>query len=250
MKNLYVLLVLFLFSFSQKKEGELPVWNAKQDFLIDKSKEGEAIFIKEQKRYFLLVEKGYENLSDAEKEFFDNYDESSEGYWDILGVGCSWYCGAGEDTVSATSSLKSNYKTINYLPRNAYDLNYETAWVEGVEGYGEGENLIYGFPPSHPRITEIKIINGYIKSEKAWRENSRVKQLKLYINDVPTALLNLEDNRNQQSFTVEPIGISDRDDFKDKPWWTLRFEIIEVYKGEKYEDTAITEIYFDGIDVH
>jgi len=34
------------------------------------------------------------------------------------------------------------------------------------------------------------------------------------------------------------------------PWWTMKFEIIEVYKGTKYDDTAITEIYFDGIDVH
>jgi hypothetical protein len=25
---------------------------------------------------------------------------------------------------------------------------------------------------------------------------------------------------------------------------------LEVYKGDKYDDTAITEIYFDGIDVH
>jgi len=30
----------------------------------------------------------------------------------------------------------------------------------------------------------------------------------------------------------------------------LKFEILEVYKGSKYNDTAITEIYFDGIDVH
>ncbi|WP_375561180.1 hypothetical protein ACE193_01080 [Bernardetia sp. OM2101] len=176
-----------------------------------------------------------------------------ENYWDILGGGCSWYCGAGGDSLLASSYLKSNHKTIDYLPRNAYDLSYETAWVEGVKGDGIGESLTYSFPPSHPRITEIKIVNGYVKSEKAWKENSRVKQLKLYINDVPTALLNLEDNRNEQAFTVEPIGNSDRENFenlKDKPWWTLKFEITEVYKGEKYEDTAITEIYFDGIDVH
>lgn len=30
----------------------------------------------------------------------------------------------------------------------------------------------------------------------------------------------------------------------------MKFEIMEVYKGDKNEDTAITEIYFDGIDVH
>ena len=39
----------------------------------------------------------------------------------------------------------------------------------------------------------------------------------------------------------------------------MKFEIVDVYKGDKYDDTAITEIYddtaiteiyFDGIDVH
>ena len=27
----------------------------------------------------------------------------------------------------------------------------------------------------------------------------------------------------------------------------IRFEIRSVYKGDKYKDTAITEIYFDGL---
>jgi len=30
----------------------------------------------------------------------------------------------------------------------------------------------------------------------------------------------------------------------------MKFEILEVFKGDKYDDTAISEIYFDGIDVH
>lgn len=37
---------------------------------------------------------------------------------------------------------------------------------------------------------------------------------------------------------------------KVKPQWAITFEIIEVYKGDRYADTAITEIYFDGIGVH
>lgn len=32
--------------------------------------------------------------------------------------------------------------------------------------------------------------------------------------------------------------------------WTLKFEILEVYEGSKYSDTVISEIYFNGIDVH
>ncbi|PKL12986.1 MAG: hypothetical protein CVV50_03895 [Spirochaetae bacterium HGW-Spirochaetae-6] len=30
----------------------------------------------------------------------------------------------------------------------------------------------------------------------------------------------------------------------------IKFEILDVYKGLKYDDVAITEIYFGGLDVH
>lgn len=251
MKSLILLLTLFLgLSFNTK---DLPIWNPKQGKLVDKNKEGEVKFLERKKQCKALWEKEYKTLSDTDKQIYNQCSESEiEGdYWSILGYGdCSWYCGAEGDTVSASSYLKSNYKNINYSPRNAYDLNYQTAWVEGVEGDGIGESLKYEFPSYHPRITSIIVVNGYVKSEKAWRENSRVKQLKLYINGKPTALLNLKDSRNEQIFEVEPIGHSDRANLKDKSNWTLTFEITEVYKGEKYEDTVITEIYFDGIDVH
>jgi hypothetical protein len=40
------------------------------------------------------------------------------------------------------------------------------------------------------------------------------------------------------------------EDKETAPAWSIKFEILEVYPGEKYQDAAITEIYFDGIDVH
>jgi hypothetical protein len=30
----------------------------------------------------------------------------------------------------------------------------------------------------------------------------------------------------------------------------LSFTILEVYPGERFDDTVITEIWFDGTDVH
>ena len=64
--------------------------------------------------------------------------------------------------------------------------------------------------------------------------------------------MNLEDKIANQGFKVEPIGYIDREDWEaleTKPDWTLKFEILEVYKGLKYDDTAISEIYFDGTGV-
>ena len=60
------------------------------------------------------------------------------------------------------------------------------------------------------------------------------------------AILELEDSRTLQCFDVGLLGYND----KNAANWTLKFEILDVYPGEKYEDTAISELYFDGVDVH
>ena len=82
-----------------------------------------------------------------------------------------------------------------------------------------------------------------MKSQTAWQNNSRVKKLKVYVNNKPYAFLNLEDSRSEQTFNIAPL--TDK-----KKQWTMKFEIVEVYKGEKYDDTALSEIYFNGMDVH
>lgn len=81
-----------------------------------------------------------------------------------------------------------------------------------------------------------------------------MKRLKLIYNGKPFCHLCLQDVRGIQTFKFEcPFGnIRGRkgkvaDNAKD---WTLRFEIEDVYEGDKYDDTAISEIYFDGWDVH
>jgi len=199
-----------------------------------------------------------ENKKVLKKIGYDYENEMEDGgYYDVLSPGCSWYCGGGQDSVTASSYLMSKDTTINYLPENAGDLSFKTAWIEGVKGYGIGEYLTYHFRPSSPRITRIIVANGYVKSEKAYRENSRVKKLKLYIYNKPFAILNLKDTLCEQIFDFKPIGQrSDKNtnwekiEKEEMPEWTMKFEILEVYPGDKYDDTAISEIYFDGIDVH
>jgi hypothetical protein len=182
------------------------------------------------------------------KLFWEKCGDMSEGYrrdvWVVLSDACSWYCGGGPSQVSASSSLAAAAE-ITYEARNAHDFSFKTAWVEGAAGDGIGEYLEYRFDNESPRITEIIIHNGYVKSDTAWRSNSRVKKLKLTVNDEPFAVLNLEDTKAAQHFDMSPLGR--RPDGKEL---VLRFEITEVYAGERHDDVAITELYFNGIDVH
>ena len=188
-------------------------------------------------------------LTKTEKEELDllyrHFDETIESIWDIVGGGCSWYCGGGNYKVTASSALKSKSE-ISYSVKSANDLDYKTAWVEGAAGSGIGEYLEYHFKNKSPKVTHIIVSNGYFKSNKAWRKNNRVKSLKVYVNDLEYGILQLEDSKTDQRFKFD--GFEYNSDGKTD--LILKFEILEVYKGTKYDDTVITEIYFDGVGVH
>lgn len=195
------------------------------------------------KRDYLLEQQA---LSKQEQQELDSllilYDESVESIWDIIGGGCSWYCGGGNYKVVASSFLVED--KLRYPAIRANDNSYKTAWIVDKNG-GVGEYIEYSFKNQSPRVTEIIITNGFVKNESAWRKNNRVKKIKLYINGLAYAILNLTDSRTDQVFKFEPLGKN-----KNGSDLILRFEILEVYKGDSFNHSAISEIYFDGIDVH
>ncbi len=196
--------------------------------------------------------RNWNQATQSEMQILKYCNEIKDDVWDIVGGGCSWYCGGGPYDVKGSSSL-GNQGSNNYEALNAHDFSYKNAWVEGVNGNGIGEYLTYFFKPESPRITEIIVVNGYVKSQESFTDNSRVKKLRVYYNNQAIADLDLLDVRADQYFRVDTLGYSKRDDYealKLKKPWTLKFEILEVYQGAKYADTAISEIYFDGIDVH
>lgn len=178
------------------------------------------------------------------KKYGNKRGEDMKEAWEAVNISCSWYCGGGSYKVFASSELKSQGKN-SYTAKSANDFSYKTAWVEAKEDAGIGEYIEYSFKNLSPRITYIIISNGYMKSDLAWKNNNRVKLLKLHVNGTAHALLKLTDTKTDQEFKVGTLGRNPNG--KDL---VLRFEIVEVYRGDKYNDTAITEIYFDGIDVH
>jgi hypothetical protein len=178
---------------------------------------------------------------------------SSEGdYYQILKAPCSWNCGSGPYKISASSHLTS-IDSIVFLPGYAHDLNFKHAWAEGEDGYGIGEFLIYTFSSTTKKMDRIYVANGFVRTEIEWKEYSSVKKLKMYVNDEPYAILNLENIRGVQQFHIDPLGnaaIRDIGSLNHLPDLNIKFEIMEVYKGLKYDDVVITEIYFHDHDFH
>ena len=168
--------------------------------------------------------------------------EASPIFRHFYSYACSWYCSGVVSSISATSALNG------YEVEKIHDFNHESVWIEGAEGAGVGESITYTFPGDAPRITTVKILNGYVRTAEEWQEYARVKRLKLYLNDKPLAILKLKDSRSLQWFDVGLLGNDPQ--AKVRPDWSLKFEIMEVYPGKKDNNTAVSELYFDGIDVH
>ena len=166
-------------------------------------------------------------------------------YGALYDDGCSWYCGGWVDTITV-SSHHNPQGAFTYDAGNAHNFDHESVWA--TEGNGVGEYLTFTFAGNCPRVTQVAILNGHVKTEKAWRDNSRVKTLLLYYNDMPYRLLELEDSRSLQYFDLDTLGYGP--DHVDAPKWTLKFEIKDVYPGEKYDDCVIADFIFDGVDVH
>jgi hypothetical protein len=208
----------------------------------DVSVQAQQQFDKNSSRCVFLLEKLRRGAAEeAElKKLLEHNDPTKESVWDIVGDGCSWYEEGGPYRVIASSALGPNYSSYK-----VHDLSLQYAWVEGVPGDGIGESVTYYFKNSSPRLNEIEIYNGYVKTPTLWEANNRVKKIKLWMNNQPYALLCLRDSPALQRFKVPLLG--HRTDKKDL---VLRFEILEIYPGAKYHDTALTEIFFDGIDVH
>ncbi|MBP7450505.1 MAG: hypothetical protein KA817_10720 [Flavobacteriales bacterium] len=189
------------------------------------------------------------DIAPSEQAPFDRlfyaWGETYMGPCAIIGMECSWYCGGGPDTVWASSTLKP-VGSHRYDALQAHDLDHCHAWAEGVPGPGIGESLTYRFANESPRLHTVNISNGLVTSEPAWRANNRVKRLRMDENGVPVAVLLLEDTMADQTFTL-PRLFGQRVDHQPM---RLSFTILDVYRGERYDDTVITEVWFDGTDVH
>jgi hypothetical protein len=152
---------------------------------------------------------------------------------------CSLGC-AIDWNVDATSTLSSNDS--RYVVNNLADSKLKTAWVEGKEGNGVGEKIIFTFPKnkwpeeigSEVSFWGFRMVNGYIKNKETWISNGRVRKLKVYLNDKPQVILNVEDSMDIQE-TKFPTFYIHRGD-------RVSVEILDVFPGSKFPDTAITEL--------
>ena len=138
-----------------------------------------------------------------------------------------------------------------YSSGKALDGNPKTAWVEGVKGHGIGEIILL---VDVDLKGKMKIWSGYGKSERLHKENSRPKKLRVAVIQyqwkggyqigiginglkiISENIVELEDINGFQDLPIKEFSVE-----KGKNY-LLGLQILEVYKGTKYQDTAISEV--------
>lgn len=175
--------------------------------------------------------------------------EMSDAQYEEANAGCSWYCGAPDIIVSASSFLPHSKGGINYKPSNVHDFRLKTAWAEGKPGDGIGAKLNFDFvmkgvDNQNLTVEGLTIVNGYRKSRQLWKDNSRIKKLKMYIDNKPYAIIELADAYGFQGIDFGKVKLTSNVNRR------ISFEITEVYKGDKYSDTVLSQIEFYGSGVH
>lgn len=140
-------------------------------------------------------------------------------------------------SVRTSSTLKNQGRT-NYRSSNMLDPNEGTAWSEGVNGGGEGEWIEFTITEGYHIGASWQLSNGYTKSKTLWEENSRVKKLKVMVDDTVVGYVMLANVLGYQSFNIAPSWLREPPEFRKGT--KIRFVIEEVYKGTRFDDTVIS----------
>lgn len=135
--------------------------------------------------------------------------------------------------VSASSSLK------DYEPELTIDGKLDTAWLEGVRGNGIGEWLMYS-AESEQTVSSITIYNGYLKNDKVYANNGRIKKFSIEFSDgeiITEDIPKAKYSEAEKGYTIT----------FDSPKVTssIRLTILDAYQGAYYTDTGISGIAFN-----
>ncbi len=156
--------------------------------------------------------------------------------------------------VNVSSRLSSKYSV-----ENMFDFNFNTAWAEGIKGDGIGEKIeieLNKYP-----LTAICLINGYTKNADLYKNNNRIKKLKIeieYVDYKDSTKLDTESKEVMlQDFEFQDVSknnfgniISVISDYGEgyRKITKITLTILDVYKGTKYSDTCISELLLLGYE--
>lgn len=178
------------------------------------------------------INQEYADRSSADKDddsaADDDEDDNNSDEYNAKSVSAPYFSHISASSVR--EAVSGNY----YNPQNVLDGRSNTAWTEGVDGYGIGQSISF-YADSSQGVCGIKILNGYCKSEELYYKNSRVKKLKLSFSNGHTYAYELPDVFDK--YTVINLNTPEY-------CTSVTLTILDIYAGTAYDDTCISEILF------
>ena len=171
-----------------------------------------------------------------------------EPTWEFCVDCCSLYCAAAP-TLKISDHLSPRSGNA-YGATELEDGRTDTAWVvrrgpgAWFEFAFEPAGFHPGLPPNNTRtgVDRLYVSNGYNKSPRHWREHARIRQLLLAVDGRDVAMISLLDDQRPQRVdlprTLLHRGI------------TFRFTIVTTCKGDRFDETAVSEVHIDGYGHH
>jgi len=148
-------------------------------------------------------------------------------------------------SASATSFLQNNWNRYqeNYHPSYVLDENPATAWVEGVDGYGEGQSLTVPISPlSSARAVRLRIWNGYQKSKDLFGKNSAPRRIRVAVLDPTGGEVTSREAELQQAWGAQTVVVEVP---PKRGLSAVRIAIVSVHPGTKYKDTCVSDVLVD-----
>ena len=200
----------------------------------------------------------YAELFDCKQEEFSGYcAKTIDEYKRNTELWGGWSFPIGN--VRASSELRDE-QGITYPAQNISDYDLNSAWFPQNSPLGLGEYFEFefefpkntGYAAAYQFMGICHLFNGYCKSLDHWQANCRIKKLKVFYNGTPLCYVILKDTWKYQRFDISRYFVNARDGinldarYEIKDGDKLRFQIVEIYKGSKNANTAISEFLCQG----
>ncbi len=152
-------------------------------------------------------------------------------------------------TVKVKTEVKTTTKAEpsggdNFEAKNILDGNMKTCWVSSGDGKNEDIEIVIDLEEvegiNAAVISDIYFFNGDRKDYHTWKDYNRIKKVTMTVNDLPYGEIKFEDTYKQQSIDLEKFKIDRTRRCR------IRFRIVDTYKGNKFNQVAVSDIQLIG----
>ena len=119
-----------------------------------------------------------------------------------------------------------------YDAKLAFDNDETTAWVPTSNGVNQWIKADFKSPVA---MTSVSIYGGYGVDARRYNANNRARSIRVNFSDASSETFSLEDKMKLQRFELRHPVVT----------YSAKIEILAVYRGERHDETAISEIAFN-----